>query len=132
MADEEWTLAIGLRRAAVYLLIWSLISAAIWIGTVYAAAPLLAQFRTRAFLIPSAALGAFIGWMLVRNLSETAGFSGWILAFLASACAFTIIIGGINLVAAYRPIDGHVIFMIGGAACLTALAIVVMLTLRDG
>jgi hypothetical protein len=131
MSDDDWNIGIGIRNALVYLVIWSVVLGAVWTAAVYFVAPVINTIGPGRLLIPAAALGMGIGWVLVRGLTEVAGFSGFIPMILAFAFAVALVLGGVIVVDLVRPLPTGTGFYVGGPAAIGACVVIFLLVLRD-
>jgi hypothetical protein len=135
MDEQQWTPAIGLRRALGRLLIRSIIALVIWTGLVWLATPVLN------FLIPHwavmgvtalvlAAPGAAIAYALWSKLCDIAGMSGWPIAGMALIFGLFVVVGGVMLSNAIRPLGEwqYSFTMFGTATWLTVCIIRLVLT----
>lgn len=108
----EWTVAIGLRRALVHLLIWSLVLLPLWAGFVWLLTPWFNWFPTgrrgSTFLI--SVMAAIPGWpaglVLWNWMLDRAGFTSRLLSVAATICILGVAAGGALVSDVYRPLDG--------------------------
>ena len=130
MTETEWTLATGLRKAAIHLLIWSLICLAIWVVAVLAVTPLLE-------MLPDASRGARrlqglvmllgagpVAWVCVRwlfeQMQESAGFGSLLLSALSIVFVWALALAGVIVANAIRtPQVDNGLFWVGLGAIAT-------------
>lgn len=137
MDDQTWTPAIGLKRALGRLVIRSIVALVVWTGLVWLATPALN------FLVPHwailgvialvlAAPGTAIGYGLWRKLPDIAGMSGFPIAGLALIFGAAVVMGGVMLGNAFRPLGGWQYgFIIFGTALWLAVWIIKSALVED-
>jgi hypothetical protein len=130
MDEQTWTPMIGLKRALWRLVIRSVVALVVWTGLVWLATPVLN------FLIPHwamlgvialvlAAPGTAIGYGLWRKLPDIAGMSGFLIAGLAVVFGFAVVMGGVMLANALRPLgEWQYVFTIFGTTLWLAVWII--------
>jgi hypothetical protein len=110
MQEQEWTPAIGLRRALGHLVIRSAVALAIWTGLVWLAVPAL-NFLVAHWAVMGvtglilAAPGTAIGYALWRKLPDLAGMSGFPVAGMALLFGAVVVIVGVVVAHAIRPLE---------------------------
>lgn len=104
----EWSIGIGLRKAAIALLIRAAIVLPFWAGFVWLVTPLLGWlpmgFTTMGavgllFVIP----GVSIGHVLSRGLNDIAGMQSIVVTAMAFVCIAAMTAGGVEIAALIRP-----------------------------
>src|SRR4051812_34465616 len=130
MANDKWTLAIGFRRALVHLIEWSVACGIVWIVALYLVLPL-AALDTLLMMAATATVGAALGWLMVRNLGERAGFSGWIPMLLSIGFSVAYLLIGGAIVQGLRPVDPSVRFYAIDSGCAGAVAVIFWTCLAD-
>ncbi len=111
MAAEHWSPAVGLRRAALALLVRSLICLPIWAAVVWLVTPALnlAPLHWTWLLLLGLILavpGASIGHALARDITERAGFASMVLTALAAVFAWGVVAGGVELAGLFKTLEG--------------------------
>jgi hypothetical protein len=113
MAEHDWTLAKGVRRAVVHLLIWSLVCLVTWTVVVLITTPLLDAIPgqgtgiSRARSIVSTVIALPMSWFckrrLYEKLSEAAGFNSIQLLGMAYVCLWLIAFTGVMFAERINP-----------------------------
>jgi hypothetical protein len=129
VTETEWTLATGLRRATIHLLIWSAVCLTIWIVAVLLITPLIEMLpeggrgsRRIRGLVTLLAAGP-MAWLCVRwvfeQMQESTGFNSLILSVSAVVSVWVIAFVGVIIANAIRkPQVGNGMLWIGlGGIC---------------
>jgi hypothetical protein len=118
MAESEWTVSTALRRAAVHLLLWSVVCLAVWTMLAWSITPVLdaipgtARGSARARFVVSLIVVLPMAWLCMRQLydqlTEVAGFNSLLLTVAACACVWGVAIGGLLIAQHIRkPVAGN-------------------------
>jgi len=138
MPNEEWTPAIGLRRAALSLVWRGLIVALIWcvaLWVFHAVLNAIGVVRVPIIIAGgfSALLGVTAGLVISRGLGERAGFVSPLLTLIAVAFAALAIIGSEALFVRLFPFASNELrFVIVGVTMVIATIWIVKYTLLEG
>ena len=107
--NNEWTPAIGLRRATLTVLWRSLVCLPLWAALVWFATPGLnylpmhwTWFGVLGLLL--SVPGVIIGYALSRGLTDRAGLISPIVTVIAAAAAWAILYGGVQIGDYFRPL----------------------------
>ena len=132
----DWTPLVGLRRAAVYLLLRVMVLLPVWAGVIWVCTPLLRMFPLRIGSLGGMAIlmaipGMIVGHVLGLGLTEKAGFQSFLLTVMAGVAAVGVVYGGFVLSGLSRPLSGWVVGFSMVSAMAFAIAWVVKRTLLD-
>lgn len=137
MANQDWTPAIGLRRAALSLTWRTVVAAVVWCALLWVFHAALSGIGvTRIPMLIAlgfaALVGTITGLILSRGLEEKAGLVSPLLTLLALAFAAVAIIGAEAMFERmYSTSTDHLRFIIVGATMIVAGAWIVRYTLLD-
>lgn len=138
MATQEWTAAIGLRRAALSLMWRTFVAALTWCALLWIFHAALdgigvTSVPTLIALGFAALAGTIAGLILSRGLDEKAGLVSPLLTLMALAFAAVAIIGAEAMFERmFSTSTDHLRFVIVGATMIVAGAWIVRYTLLDG
>ena len=126
-ASDNWTPAIGLRRATFTVLCRSLICLPLWAALVWFATPGLnyvpmhwTWFALLGLLLSMP--GVAMGYALARGLTDRAGFVSPVITVIAGVFAWAVVYGGVEISNQFRPLhdwrSGFVVIVPGVFATL--------------
>ncbi len=132
--QEEWSDAIGLRRAAVSLVLRGLCALPLWAGAIWAMDRLMNALAVRAWLLLLAGVicGGVIGLIMSKKLAEQAGMVSVLVSLLAAAATGLVLFGGWAVMSqAGVAWSGTALFYFIGATAAMSLALIVRYTALD-
>lgn len=138
MRNEEWSIGIGLRRAVVHLISWSVGIAIVWGVLLFAGAPWINQIPVRGrgvllvYSLIAASPGLAAGYLLFHQLQEKAGFTSLLLSGFAVAFTWGSFIAGALVADSFRSLDGGRRVMLIFAAGAIATVEIIYETFADG
>jgi len=135
LADTEWTVGVGLRRAGVHLIMWSIVCTIGWAAALWLLAPLINSIpdatarstRTGTLLYALIAVpaGGALAHVQHARMLDAAGFTSRLLSACSLMFIWATAIGGVLLVNLVRPLrdDRDAVMYISVGAIATVIVI---------
>lgn len=140
--SSDWTPSLGIRKACIALLLRALILLPFWAALVWFITPTVVTLTgsiswsvvtgAAAIAVASIIPGLAIGSVLAKNLTEIAGFEGFIPFLLALITAAAVVWGGCAIAEAFRPLTGWAAFMVPLCTAGWAAIRIAHVTLLEG
>ena len=142
MPETEWTIGVGLRRAAVHLLIWSIVSTIGWAAALWLLAPLINSIpdamapsnrvKGLVYAVIAVPAGAILAHVLHARMLDAAGFSSRVLSAISLIFIWAVAIGGTLTAIMFRPLRDNrdVVMYVSVGAIATIIVIYETLTDR--
>ena len=131
--SDDWTISKGLRAAAGWLAVKTIIAGALWCSVLWLSSIFPLLHLTYFGAVVALAVGAGMGALIGIRLVDQAGFAGRLLTGLAIISAAIAIIGGAQAMSPWLgPVTGYVWVRVLVPAMGGAIAPIIWFTLIDG